>query len=147
MKKTVSFIKNHQAAIVPKYNYPDDACADVFALEDTKLPPLVPVAVRTGIQACLPKGFELQVRPRSGLSLKGVTVFNSPGTIDPAYTGEIKVILVSLDEYMVKKHDKIAQLALSPVTKIKFVEVEEKQWLNITAEKKRKDKGFGSSGC
>lgn len=99
--------------------------------------------VPTGIAVEIPEGYEGQVRPRSGLALKhGISIVNTPGTIDSDYRGEIKVILVNLgdDPFVVKNGDRIAQLVISPVVRLDWVEVEE---LSDTG---RSDGGFGSSG-
>jgi len=100
-------------------------------------------AVATGLSAEIPKGFELQVRPKSGLALKsGLTVLNTPGTIDFGYRGEIKVILINLssEPYQIEKGQKIAQLVVAPVANAEFQEVDE---LSDTA---RGEGGFGSTG-
>jgi dUTP pyrophosphatase len=101
------------------------------------------VLVPTGIAIALPTGFEAQVRPRSGLAAKhGVTVLNSPGTIDADYRGEIKVILINLGEigYVVEPKSRIAQLIIAPVTQIRWDEVES------LPETGRGEGGFGSTG-
>jgi len=95
--QTVRIKKLHDAAILPAYAHGplEDAGMDLFAIEEVILSPGVPTAVRTGISIELPPGFEAQVRARGGLALKhGIQVVNGPGTCDPAYRGEIKVILV-----------------------------------------------------
>lgn len=156
-------------AQLPHYAHEGDAGMDVFALEDVELPLYVPTMVHTGIAAEIPDGYELQVRPRSGLSLKGVTVWNSPGTVDSKYRGEICIILMYINntmetvtekrvdprtgqwidvgvgtqrktKYNVKKGDKIAQLVLAPVT---FADTYEVQELSTTD---RGTGGFGSTG-
>ncbi len=99
--------------------------------------------VPTGIAVSIPEGFEGQVRPRSGLALKyGVTLVNTPGTIDSDYRGEIKVILINHGEvpYVVKNGDRIAQLVIAKVTKITWEETEE------LPDTERGDGGFGSTG-
>ena len=135
---------------------------DVFALEDSYLEYGAPRIVRTGIAAEIPDGYELQVRARSGLAVKGVEVVNGPGTVDSKYRGEIGVILrfinyetepeygpdgrqyavrrVPVNGYMVKKGDKIAQLVLAPVTTADISETEE------LSETDRGTNGFGSTG-
>ncbi len=100
-------------------------------------------AVSTSLSAEIPKGFELQVRPKSGLALKsGLTVLNTPGTIDFGYRGEIKVILINLssEPYQIEKGQKIAQLVVAPVANAEFKQVIE---LSDTA---RGEGGFGSTG-
>ena len=127
---------------------------DVCAIEDVNLRSGVPTLVHTGLHCKIPEGYELQVRPRSGLALKGVTVWNAPGTIDAKYRGEIGVILMymnahpekqTIDQtkeyYTVHKGDKIAQLVLAPVYKAWPVEVEK-----VDRDTDRGEGGFGSTG-
>lgn len=100
--------------------------------------------VSTGIAADIPDGYEIQVRPRSGLALKhGITVLNTPGTIDSDYTGEIKVILHNVrdEAYKINKGDRIAQLVIGRVIKLPIEEVDE-----ITKKTERGSGGFGSTG-
>ena len=100
-------------------------------------------AVATGFAFAIPEGFEIQVRPRSGLALKhGITCLNTPGTIDSDYRGEVKIILANLgeDDFMINKGDRIAQLVVAPVTKAAMVEVES------IDETTRGTGGFGSTG-
>ncbi len=111
--------------------------------EDITVKPMQRVVVPTGICVEIPDGYELQVRPRSGLALKhGVTVLNSPGTIDPDYRGEIKVILINLGEkdFTIKRGDRIAQMVLCPIVRFEWEEVQE---LSPTL---RGESGFGSTG-
>jgi dUTP pyrophosphatase len=99
--------------------------------------------VPTGLVLELPQGYEAQVRPRSGLALKhGVTVLNSPGTIDADYRGEVKVILINLgrDTFLVQRGDRIAQLIVSPVSHAKIVEAD------VLEDTGRGRGGFGSTG-
>ena len=99
--------------------------------------------IPTGIAVAIPSGYEIQVRPRSGLAAKsGITVLNTPGTIDADYRGEIKVILInhSKEKFKIKKGDRVAQLIVCPIIKSEFVEVEE---LPNTL---RGEGGFGSTG-
>ncbi len=99
--------------------------------------------IPTGISLSIPKGFEIQIRPRSGLAAKNrISVLNTPGTIDADYRGEIKVILINLgsETFIVEKGLRIAQMVVCPVVKAKFEEVTE---LNET---KRGQGGFGSTG-
>ena len=107
------------------------------------LGPMQRSLIPTGFAIELPQNYEAQVRPRSGLALKsGVTVLNSPGTIDWDYRGEIKVILINLSEHPVEinRGDRIAQMVIAPVTQVKIIKVDE---LSLT---KRGAKGFGSTG-
>ena len=101
------------------------------------------VLVPTGLAIALPPGFEAQVRPRSGLALKhGITVLNSPGTIDADYRGELQVILINLGQadFEVRRGERIAQLVIAPVVQAALVEVE------TLEETARGDGGFGSTG-
>jgi dUTP pyrophosphatase len=116
---------------------------DICAAEDVTLWDDDFKMVATGFAVAIPEGFELQVRPRSGLAAKyGVTVLNTPGTIDSDYRGEIKIILInhSDEPFSIKRGDRIAQLVLAPVTRMPVVEVEE---LDTT---ERGTNGFGSTG-
>ena len=116
---------------------------DVVAAEDVTLAPGGRHAVATGFAIAIPEGYEVQVRPRSGLALKhGITCLNTPGTIDSDYRGEVKVILANLgaEAFEVKRGERIAQLVPAPVIKAHFSEVAE---LSDTA---RGAGGFGSTG-
>ena len=126
-------------------NYATDGAAgmDVVAAEDVTLEPGQCCAVATGFSVAIPPGHEIQVRPRSGLALKhGITVANTPGTIDADYRGEMKVILLNTgaEAFAVARGDRIAQLVLAPVTLAHWEEVAE---LDQTA---RGAGGFGSTG-
>jgi len=118
-----------------------DLCAAVTS--DVIIPPMQRVAVPTGIAVAIPPGFEGQVRPRSGLALRcGVTLANSPGTIDSDYRGEIKVILVNLSDqpFVVRRGERIAQLVVSPVARPRFVA------RDSLPDSERGTGGFGSTG-
>jgi len=128
---------------LPAYATTGAAGMDVVSAEDVTIAPGARHAVATGMAVAIPAGFEIQVRPRSGLALKhGVTVPNSPGTIDSDYRGELKVILINLgaDAFAIRRGDRVAQLVLAPVTRAGWVEVAE---LDDTA---RGEGGFGSTG-
>jgi len=130
---------------LPSYATAHAAGLDLIAAlsEDVVLAPRERILVPTGIAIALPPGFEAQVRPRSGLALKaGITVLNSPGTIDADYRGEISVILVNLgsDHYHVRRGDRIAQLVIAPVTRAAW---------DVTVRlppSERAAGGFGSTG-
>jgi len=131
-------------ARLPEYAHGpgEDAGMDLRSVEEAVLEPHVPRAVATGLAIELPPGFEAQVRPRSGLAARhAITVPNSPGTIDPGYRGEIKVILVNLgtEPYTVRPGDRIAQLVVARYEPVEWEEGE----LNHS---RRQAGGFGSSG-
>ena len=116
---------------------------DVLAAEDVTLAPGARHAVATGLSVAIPPGYEIQVRPRSGLALKhGISVPNTPGTIDSDYRGELKVILINhgAQAFAIARGDRIAQLVLAPVTQAAWDEVAQ---LDDTA---RGAGGFGSTG-
>ena len=141
---TLKFKRIHPDAALPAYAHPSDAGMDLRSVADVTIPRFGRALVPTGLVALLPPGYEIQVRPRSGLALKkGVTVLNSPGTIDAGYRGEIGVILANFGEesFEVKKGDKVAQLVLAPVTQ---AAVEETDVVDATD---RGAGGFGSTGA
>ena len=128
---------------LPAYATAGAAGMDVLAAEDVTLTPGMRYPVATGFALAIPEGYEVQVRPRSGLALKhGITLPNTPGTIDSDYRGELKVILINLGDadFVIARGDRIAQLVLAPVTLAVWDEVEE---LDDTA---RGSGGFGSTG-
>lgn len=131
------------AAQMPTYAHPGDAGMDVRSIEELTLEPGARALVHTGLVFQFPPDAEAQVRPRSGLALKhGVTVLNSPGTIDAGYRGEVGVILVNLGQqpFRIEKGMKIAQVVVSRVEQAEIVEVQE------TDETDRGSGGFGSTG-
>lgn len=130
---------------LPAYQSEDAAGLDLLAAveEPVTLPPLGRALVPTGLAMALPSGYEAQVRPRSGLAAKhGVTVLNSPGTIDADYRGEVKVILVNLSDtpFTIDRGERIAQMVIAPVSRAHLVEAEA---LDVTV---RGSGGFGSTG-
>ena len=135
---------NHGAGLpLPEYATAGAAGMDICAAESLTLRAGKRHAVATGFAFAIPDGYEVQVRPRSGLALKhGITCLNSPGTIDSDYRGEVKVILANLgeDDFAINKGDRIAQIVVAPVTKGVMVEVDS---LDDTA---RGTGGFGSTG-
>lgn len=140
---TLRFKKLRPDAILPSYAHPSDAGMDVRSVEDLTIAPGKRALVPTGLVMLLPPGYEAQVRPRSGLALKsGVTVLNTPGTIDSGYRGEVGVILVNFGEtdFSVKKGDKIAQIVIAPVTQPTIEETD------VVDETDRGAGGFGSTG-
>lgn len=150
----IGFKKTHPDAVIPTYAHEGDAGMDVYAVEDVVLHPGKATLVGTGLIADIPDGYEIQVRPRSGLALKrNITVWNSPGTCDSNYRGEIGVILMYVPPFsefrsdgtmpteLVKKGDRVAQFVVAPVTKCAPFEVEE------VSETDRGEGGFGSTGA
>jgi len=130
-------------AKLPCYAKKGDAGMDLYANEETKLSPGEVKLVGTGIKIALPKGFEAQVRPKSGLAANnGISVLNTPGTIDSGYRGEVKVILVNFgkEPFKVEKGKKIAQMVFN---KVEEAEIEEVKELDET---ERGAGGFGSTG-
>ena len=128
---------------LPAYATSGAAGMDVLSAESVTLKPGQRHAVATGLAMAIPQGFEIQVRPRSGLALKhGISVPNTPGTIDSDYRGELKIILINhgSDEFTIARGDRVAQLGLAPVVQAAWDEVEE---LDDTA---RGERGFGSTG-
>ena len=135
---------DHGAGLpLPAYATAHAAGMDVVAAEDVTLAPGARHAVATGFAIAIPEGYEVQVRPRSGLALKnGITCLNTPGTIDADYRGELKVIMINLgtESFEIARGDRIAQLVAAPVQAAVFAEVES---LDETA---RGEGGFGSTG-
>ena len=128
---------------LPGYATPGAAGMDVVAAEDLDLAPGQRHAVATGFRVAIPDGYEIQVRPRSGLAFKhGISVPNTPGTIDSDYRGELKILLINhgTDSFAIRRGDRIAQLVPAAVTLASFDEVEE---LDDTH---RGAGGFGSTG-
>lgn len=134
----------HSAGLeLPAYATDGAAGMDVLAAEDVALAPGARHAVATGLAVAIPPGFEIQVRPRSGLALNyGISVPNAPGTIDSDYRGELKIIIINhgTDAFAVRRGDRIAQLVLAPVVQASWLEVDH---LDETA---RGAGGFGSTG-
>jgi len=128
---------------LPAYASDGAAGLDVVAAESLTLAPGARHAVATGFAIAIPDGYEVQVRPRSGLALKhGITCLNTPGTIDSDYRGEVKVILANLGDrpFEVVRGERIAQLVPAPVLKARFSETE------VLKETDRGSGGFGSTG-
>jgi dUTP pyrophosphatase len=131
-------------AVLPAYAHGphEDAGMDLCAVEDVSLEPGVPRMVPTGLTVEIPPGYEGQVRPRSGLALKhAITMPNAPGTIDPGYRGELRVILLNLgrEAYTVRAGDRIAQMIVARYEAVEWVE-------GGLADSVRGTGGFGSSG-
>ena len=140
---TLGIKRLHPDATLPAYAQASDAGMDICSIEDLSIDPGARALVHTGLAFELPPQFEAQVRPRSGLALKkGVTVLNSPGTIDAGYRGEVGVILANFgkEPFEVRKGDRIAQVVVAPVTQAEIVEVASLD------ETDRGAGGFGSTG-
>jgi len=130
----------------PEYAYPSDSGFDLFSTEEVILQPFGRALVPTGIKLSIPDEFEIQVRPKSGLAInQGLTVLNTPGTVDSGYNGEIKVIIFNTNNISVSipKGTKIAQAVLSPVVNGKYVNLVQVTKVN---DGDRGDNGFGSTG-
>lgn len=128
---------------LPAYATAGSAGMDVVSAEDVTIAPGARHAVATGLAVAIPQGYEIQVRPRSGLAFKhGITVPNTPGTIDSDYRGELKVLLINhgAEPFAIHRGDRVAQLVLAPVVQAGWAEVEE---LDAT---ERGAGGFGSTG-
>ena len=140
---TVRFKRINPDAVLPAYAHEGDAGMDVRSVDDLEIAPGARALVRTGLVIMLPIGYEAQVRPRSGLALKhGVTVLNTPGTIDAGYRGEVGIILANFGDapFAVVKGDRIAQIVIAPVTTAGIAEAE------TVDETERGGGGFGSTG-
>lgn len=139
----VKLEKVHKDAIIPTYAHHDDACCDLYVVEDYMIPVGQRRLLRTGIAIEIPTGYEVQIRPRSGLAWKhGVTLVNGPGTVDAQYRNEIKLLLINLGEkpIHIRKGDRGAQMCIKPVYKFNFQEVEK------LSESDRGLGGWGSTG-
>ncbi|KPH60609.1 MULTISPECIES: dUTP diphosphatase [unclassified Novosphingobium] len=139
----VKILPHGEGLALPAYATDGAAGMDVVSAEDVILAPGGRHAVATGLAMAIPPGFEIQVRPRSGLALKhGISVPNSPGTIDSDYRGELKVILINhgAQAFEIRRGDRVAQLVLAPVTRAAWLTVDE---LEAT---ERGEGGFGSTG-
>lgn len=135
----------HPDAVFPSYAYPSDSGFDLYSTIDYTLPPFGRALIPTGIKLSIPEGYEIQVRPKSGLALnQGITVLNTPGTVDAGYSGEIKVIVFNTNNksFTVGKGMKIAQAVLCPVMSGTFVNLTS---IDEDETKDRGDNGFGST--
>lgn len=130
-------------AIIPQYQSQDAAGFDLHSIEDYTIQPAERALIKTGVSIALERGYELQIRPRSGLAFKhGITVLNTPGTVDSDYRGEIMVLLInhSNDEFIIQKGERIAQGVINAIIQAQFEEVSE------LSETVRGTGGFGSTG-
>ena len=145
MNKIEVRIVASEGAVVPSYKTEGAAGADVCALlsEPVTIEPGAFAMLPTGLFFEIPQGYEIQVRPRSGLAAKnGITVLNTPGTIDSDYRGELKIILINLGKsaFVVNNGERIAQIIVSPVTVADF------KLADSLSDTERGEKGFGSTG-
>ena len=145
MNKIEVKIVASEGAVVPSYKTEGAAGADVCALlsEPVTIEPGAFAMLPTGLFFEIPQGYEIQVRPRSGLAAKnGITVLNTPGTIDSDYRGELKIILINLGKsaFVVNNGERIAQIIVSPVTVADF------KLADSLSDTERGEKGFGSTG-
>lgn len=140
-EKKVVFEKITDDAKIPERQHSDDVGYDLYSSESTTIKVGEVKTVSTGLKMKLPKKIEAQIRPRSGLALSGISVLNSPGTIDPGYRGEVKIILANLlgDNFTVEEGDRIAQMIFNRVEHPEIIE-------GVTDETERGEGGFGSTG-
>jgi len=135
--------KLNQKAVIPAYQTKEAAGFDLHSIEDTVINPGERKLIGTGLAFEIEFGYEVQIRPRSGLAYKhGITVLNTPGTIDSDYRGEIKVLLInhSNEAFEIKTGERIAQAVIAPVVQAEIIEVEE------LSDTERGAGGFGSTG-
>lgn len=128
---------------MPKLEHEGDAGFDLYSTEDAILKPMQRKLIPTGISMAIEKGYEAQIRPKSGLAIEhGITLLNTPGTIDAGYRGEIKVIVINLGEkeYRIEKGKKICQVVFNKIEHPEIIEVQE-----LEASSRGKG-GFGSTG-
>ena len=145
MKKVEVKVVREKGVELPKYETKGSAGMDVRAniKEPITLKSLERILIPTGLKVAIPEGYEIQVRPRSGLAIKhGITMLNTPGTVDSDYRGELKVIVVNLsnEAYTIEPNERIGQFVLNKIEQIEFVEVQE---LDST---ERGEGGFGHTG-
>lgn len=135
--------KLNEEAILPNYAHKGDAGLDIYSVEECEINPGDRALIKTGIAIELPENTEAQIRPRSGLALKnGITLLNTPGTIDEGYRGEIGVIVINLgkEAFKVTKGMKIAQMVIKPILTVEIKEIKE------LSDTDRGIGGFGSTG-
>lgn len=130
--------KVHKDAIIPTYSHDDDACCDLYTVEDYIIPVQQWRLLRTGVAIEIPSGFETQVRPRSGMALKNGAIIHW-GSVDAQFRNEIRVLMLNMGEkpIVIRKGDRVAQMSIKPVYHFNFQEVEE---LNPS------DRGLGGWG-
>ena len=139
----IKIMKTHENAVIPKYANVGDAGMDIYAIEETTIEPKTTVIIPTGLRMAIPIGYEIQIRPRSGMSCKTkIRVANSIGTIDSGYRGDIGIIFDNIGDtpYTINVGDRIAQMVLNEVPVAEFQLVDELD------ETSRGNGGFGSTG-
>lgn len=144
-KPNIKVLKLFDDATLPAYQSMGASGADVSArlLSPVTIPPMGRAAIPTGLKFDIPSGYEIQVRPRSGLAINyGITVLNTPGTIDSDYRGELKIILINLSgaPFIINNGDRIAQLVVTPVVQADF------SFTDKISASIRGERGFGSTG-
>lgn len=146
LTKKIRVKKLNSDAVLPKYNYPTDSGFDLHSVEEVIIPAFGRALVPTGLSFQFDEGLEIQVRPKSGLAInQGLTVLNTPGTVDQGYSGEVKVIIFNTNNTTVTipKGMKVGQAVLCPVLNGRFVEIQDVDELDETD---RGNNGFGSTG-
>lgn len=138
--------KLHPDAVLPRFAHgpEEDAGMDLYAVEEVVLPPGSRASVGCGLALEIPPGYEGQVRPRSGLAAKhGITLVNAPGTIDPGYRGEVRVLMINLgqDAYTVRPGERVAQLVIGAYAAAEW------SWAESLDDSDRGGGGFGSTGA
>jgi dUTP pyrophosphatase len=144
--KTLGVELVHDDAKFPSYAYPSDSGFDLYSTIEINIPPFGRALIPTGLKLSIPDEYEIQVRPKSGLALnQGLTVLNTPGTVDSGYVGEIKVIMfnTSNETVTISKGMKVAQAVLCPVVNGRYVSL---SLVEKVEDKDRGDNGFGSTG-
>jgi dUTP pyrophosphatase len=144
--RTIKVELVHEDAVLPKYAYPSDSGFDLHATEEVIIGPFGRALIPTGLKVSFEEGYEIQVRPKSGLAIKqGLTVLNTPGTVDQGYTGEIQVIVFNTNNttITIPKGMKVGQGVLCPVVQGKYVSIEQ---VGQVEDKDRGNNGFGSTG-
>lgn len=144
--RTIKVELMNEDSVFPKYVYPSDSGFDLHASEEIIIGPFGRALVPTGLKVSFQEGYEIQVRPKSGLAIKqGLTVLNTPGTVDQGYTGEIQVIVFNTNNTTVTipKGMKVGQGVLCPVVQGKYVVFEQ---VGKVEDKDRGNNGFGSTG-
>ncbi len=140
----IFFKKLSKKAVIPTYSKPGDACCDLYVIEDYIIYPGKRILARTGFAIAIPEGFEAQIRPRSGLAIKnGLSIPNSPATIDSGYRGEVKIPLINLGDKPIPivMFDRVAQMKFAVAYTGHFLDVGENE-LDSTV---RGDGDFGST--